>query len=603
MKIIMTNGFPPGLLFIIGALLIPIFRGWTRNVYLLLIPFLAFFDLLTLSEGVSWTFHFLDYPLVFARVDRLALLFGYLFVIAAFACTLFSIHLKNNGELISSYIYIGSALGVVFSGDLISLFIFWELMSLASTYLIWARGAKSSEGAGIRYFLNHFLGGLILFSGILLHIIETGSTQFDFIGLDSPSSWLILIGFAFNAAIPFFHGWLTDAYPEATVTGTVFLSSFTTKTAVYALARSFPGTEVLIGLGTLMTLLPIFYAVLENDTRKVLAYSLINQVGFMITGIGIGTALALNGAVAHAFANVIFEGLLFMCAGSVLFMTGKTKCTDLGGLYKTMPLTLIFCLVGAASISAFPLFLGFVTKSLILSAAEHEGMVITWILLLFASAGVFHHAGIKIPFFIFFAHDSGLRTKDPPINMLLAMGFYAFLCVLIGIFPDILYRLLPFPVEYEPYTPFHVTAQLQLLFFSALAFIFLKVYGLYPPEERAVNVDVDWLYRKGAWRLVGMVDRLVSPIVGRVARFFLEALPLRLAWFSKHPVSVIKYIVGRAVLWIIQIAWPGRERLLSTWLENEREGYPGESSIQWPIGSTVLWVVLFLLGSLLIYYL
>jgi len=599
----MINGFPPGLLFIIGALLIPIFRGWIRNVYLLFIPFLAFFDLLTLSEGISWTFHFLDYPLVFARVDRLTLLFGYLFVIAAFACTLFSIHLKNNGELISSFIYMGSALGVVFSGDLISLFIFWELMSLASTYLIWARGAKSSEGAGIRYFLNHFLGGLILFSGILLHVLETGSTQFDFIGLGGLSSWLILIGFAFNAAIPFFHGWLTDAYPEATVTGTVFLSSFTTKAAVYALARSFPGTEVLIGVGLLMTLFPIFYAVLENDTRKVLAYSLINQVGFMITGIGIGTALALNGAVAHAFANVIFEGLLFMCAGSVLFMTGKTKCTDLGGLYKTMPLTLIFCLVGAASISAFPLFLGFVTKSLILSAAEHEGMVITWILLLFASAGVFHHAGIKIPFFIFFAHDSGLRPKDPPINMLLAMGFYAFLCVLIGIFPDILYRLLPFPVEYEPYTPFHVSAQLQLLFFSALAFIFLKVYGLYPPEERAMNVDVDWLYRKGAWRVVGMVDRLISPIVGGMARFFLEALPLSLAWFSKNPMSVIKNIVGKAVLWIIQIARPGRERLLTTWVENEREDYPGESSIQWPIGSTVLWVVLFLLGSLVIYYL
>lgn len=599
----MISGIPPGLLFIIGALLIPVFRGRTRNIYLLFIPVLAFFDLLTLSEGVSWTLHFLDYPMVLARVDRLTLLFGYLFVIAAFACTLFSIHLKKNGELISSFIYIGSALGVVFSGDLISLFIFWELMSLASTYLIWARGSKSSEGAGYRYFLNHFLGGLILFSGILLHIIETGSTQFNFIGLESLSSWLILIGFVFNAAVPFFHGWLTDAYPEATVTGTVFLSSFTTKTAIYALARSFPGTEELIGVGILMTLFPIFYAVLENDTRKVLAYSLINQVGFMITGIGIGTALALNGAVAHAFANVIFEGLLFMCVGSVLFMTGKSKCTDLGGLYKTMPLTLIFCLIGAASISAFPLFLGFVTKSLIISAAAHEGMVITWIVLLFASAGVFHHAGIKIPFFIFFAHDSGLRTKDPPMNMRLAMGFYATLCILIGIFPDVLYRILPFPVEYVPYTSFHVSAQLQLLFFSALAFVFLKVYGIYPPEIRALNVDVDWLYRKGVWRVIGALDRSISPIVGRMARFFLEFLPSWLAWFSKDPASVIKNFMGKIFLWSNQITQPAHKRLLEIGLGNDREGYSAESSSDQPIGLTVLWVVLFLLVSLLIYYL
>jgi len=599
----MINGLPPGFLFIGGALLIPLFRGWLRNVYLLFIPFLVFFDLLYLSEGISWTVHFLGYELVFIQVDRLSLLFGYLFVLAAFGCTLFSLHLKSNGELVASFIYVGSALGVVFAGDLISLFIFWETMSLASTYLIWARGEKSSEAAGIRYFLNHLLGGLILFSGILLYVVETGTTQFDFLGLEGFSSWLIFLGFAFNAALPLLHGWLTDAYPEATVTGTVFLSSFTTKTAVYALARAFPGTELLIGLGTLMILFPIFYAVLENDSRKVLAYSLINQVGFMIIGIGIGTTLALNGAVAHAFANVIFEGLLFMCTGAVLFMTGKTKCTELGGLYKTMPITLVFCLVGAASISAFPLFFGFVTKSLIIAAAMDEGMTLTVLALLFASAGVFHHAGIKIPFFIFFAHDSGIRTQEPPFNMLAAMGFYAFLCVFFGIFPSILYRLLPFEVSFEPYTSFHVLAQLQLLFFSALAFIFLKVFGLYPPEERSINVDVDWFYRKGAWVLYHKGENVLSPMFNRVRAFFFENLPEGLVTFSRNPVAAMKIFSIYWVIPLIQMISPNLGRTLVNQLKREREEYPGDILIHWPIGSTVLWVTLFLLGSLLLYYL
>jgi multicomponent Na+:H+ antiporter subunit D len=253
---------------------------------------------------------------------------------------------------------------------------------------------------------------------------------------------------------------------------------------------------LLVYIGATMACFPIFFAVIENDLRRVLAYSMINQIGFMICGIGIGTALAVNGAVSHAFNDIIFKGLLFMTMGAVLHMTGRMNGSDLGGLYKSMPKTAILCIVGAASISAFPLFSGFVSKSMVMAAALEEGHRWVWLMLLFASAGVFHHAGIKIPYFAFFAHDSGIRTTEPPANMLLAMTISAVLCITIGIYPDWLYNILPFNTGYNPYDATHVLTQTQLLFFSALAFVWLNLRGLYPPELHSVNIDFEWIYRR-----------------------------------------------------------------------------------------------------------
>ncbi len=319
------------------------------------------------------------------------------------------------------------------------------------------------------------------------------------------------MSFGIKAAFPLLHNWLQDAYPEATVSGTVILSSFTTKLAIYALARGYAGTEILVPIGATMTAFPIFYAVIENDLRRVLAYSLNNQLGFMVVGIGIGTELAINGAAAHAFCHIIYKSLLFMSMGAVLYRTGTIKGSELGGLYRTMPWTTGFCIVGAASISAFPLFSGFVSKSLIISAAMKEGYFWTWMVLLFASAGVFHHSGIKIPFFAFFAHDSGLRPKEAPINMLIAMAIAAALCIGIGVFPEPLYAILPYQVDYHAYSVEHVVTQLQLLIFSALAFTVLMRTGIYPPELRSTNLDTDWLWR-GAGRKIargfGVVARL-----------------------------------------------------------------------------------------------
>ncbi len=505
----MINGLPPAAILIIGAFLIPFLKGRPKSAYMLVLPVIAFINVATIPEGIHWTAGFLDYDLIFGRIDRLSRIFGYMFTIITFIGTLYALHLKKeDGQHVAAFISAGGALGAVFAGDLLSLFVFLEIMTIASTYLIWARRTQASYTAGLRYLLVHLFGGLCLLAGIIIHVYQTGSIEFGVIGLNGLGSYLILIGFGINCAFPILHAWLPDAYPEATITGTVFLSVFTTKVAVYALARSFPGTELLIWVGAAMTVFPIFFAAIENDLRKVLSYSIVNQVGFMVVGIGIGTELSLNGTVAHTFNNIFFKSLLFMSIGAVMYQTGgKSKATDLGGLYKTMPLTTLFCIIGAASISGFPLFSGFVSKSMILGAATQDGMGILWLVLLFASAGVLHHAGIKIPYHAFFGHDSGIRTKEPPLNMLLAMGIGAFICIFIGIFPSALYNILPYPVDFQPYTFTHILETFQLLSFAALAFCLLMLSGIHPIEWRVILLDIDWFYRKGGKLFLRLAKR------------------------------------------------------------------------------------------------
>ena len=520
----MINPVPPAAIFIIGALFVPLIRGRLKSTLLLLIPVVGFINLISIPEGTHWVVRFLEYELVFGKIDRLSLVFGYIFHIISFIAILYALHVKDDVQHVAGLVYVGSALGVVFSGDLFSFFVFWEMLTVASIFLIWARRTRKAMGAGFRYLMVHAAGGLCLLAGIVLQVNQTGSIEFGYIGLHSLASYFIFFGFGINCAWPFLHSWLTDAYPEATITGTIFLSAFTTKCAVYALARAFPGTEALIWIGAIMTGFPIFYAVIENDLRRVLAYSLVNQVGFMVCGIGIGTQLAINGAVAHAFNDILFKGLLFMSMGAVMYRTGKINGTALGGLYKTMPLTCIFCIVGAASISAFPLFSGFVSKSMVMSAAGEGHMRVIWFILLFASAGVFHHAGIKIPFFAFFSHDSGMRPKEAPLHMLLAMGIAAFLCIFIGSFPGPLYSILPYPVDYAPYTMPHVVGQTQLLFFSALAFTLLMLSGIYPAEQRCVNLDADWFYRKGSRLFYLIMDKGLNGLNRVADRIFVGGL-------------------------------------------------------------------------------
>ncbi len=537
----MIGNLPPAALLIAGAVLVPLLKGRSRNVFTILLPAAAFFFIAQLEPGTGWQVRFLSYDLTLLRVDKLSKIFGYIFTLNAFAAFLYAYYLKDASQHIAALCYIGSALGVVFAGDLITLYLFWEVMAVASTLLILSRKSEKSYGAGLRYVLIHLFGGLLLLAGILVHIHHTGSAAFIGFTEKTLGTYLILIGFLVNAAVPPLHAWLSDAYPEATVTGGVILSAYTTKTSVYTLIRGFPGWEVLIVIGCIMTLYGIIYALLENDMRRILAYSIINQVGFMVTGVGIGTAMALNGAAAHAFCHIIYKSLLWMSAGAVLYMTGKSRCTDLGGLYKTMPYTLIFGTIGALAISSFPGTSGFTSKTLIIEGAVNEHLVWAWLVLEVASAGVFLHAGIKFPYFVFFAKDNGLRPGETNLSMRIAMGFMAFLCIFLGVYPKPLYAVLPFgEVHYQAYTLAHVTSQLQLLMLSALVFfLFLPLLK----RTETISLDTDWLYRMGGRQLYRLIDAGFNGLNRFCDRVFAREMTKKVtAFFSRAPTSMLLFL-------------------------------------------------------------
>lgn len=599
----MIKILPPAIILIIGALVIPFFRGKSKSVYMLFLPVLAFVNLLNMPDGKYWVVNFLEYELIFGRVDKLSMIFGYIFVLITFIGIIYALHVKDDVQHIAAFVYAGSALGVTFAGDLFTLYVFWEIMAISSVFLVWARKTEASIRAGWRYLLVHIVGGLFLLAGIILYVARTGSPEFEYIGLGSHgiASYLILIGFAVNAGLFPLHPWLPDAYPEATVTGAVFMSALTTKSAVYILARTFPGTIALVWIGAFMTCFPIFYAVIANDMRRVLAYSLLNQVGFMVCGIGIGSQLAINGAAAHAFSHILYKALLFMSMGSVLHMTEKIRATDLGGLYKTMPFTCLCCMIGAASISAFPLFSGFTSKSLTIAAVSHEKLYIVWFCLQFASAGVFHHAGIKVPYFTFFSHDSGIRASDPPVNMRLAMGIAAFLCIFLGVYPYPLYKILPYPVDYIPYTAFHVVGMLQLLMFGALAFTLLILSGYYPPEMRAVNLDTDWFYRKGTDGFLWFINDPMAKVGSWLRYVWFDYVPGLISLIVKNPMGVIMILKDTVLLNILRRSGSEQAVVVQHRLAKQRAEYPLPFRY-WTLGSAVLWIILLLFVYLLIFY-
>ena len=519
----MMPEIPSGWILILGGLLLPLLGKQASRVGGLVVALAGMVGFLLLPVDAQWSVQVFNLELQPLRLDRLSWIFALIFHLAAVLSALYAFHVKDTGQHVAGLVYAGAAVVAATAGDLVTLFLAWELTAIASVFLVWASRTESSYRAGMRYLLIQVTSGVLLLSGIILHFWANGDLSFvHFKGLEAGesasisdyplSAKLIFVAFGIKCAFPLLHNWLQDAYPQATASGTVFLSAFTTKLAVYALARGFAGTEELIWVGCTMTLFPIVFAVIENDLRRVLAYSLNNQLGFMVVGIGIGTELALNGTAAHAFCHILYKALLFMSMGAVLHRVGTTKATELGGLHKSMPWTTGFCIIGAGAIAGFPLLSGFISKSMIISAAGEQHMFWVWIILLIASAGVMEHSGIKIPFFAFFAHDSGKRVKEAPWNMLLAMAVAAFLCIFLGVAYQYLYAWLPFEFEhaYQPYTQAHVILQLQLLLFAALAFVALMRSGLYPAELRSTNLDTDWVYRRLLPGAVGQVRYVLT---------------------------------------------------------------------------------------------
>jgi multicomponent Na+:H+ antiporter subunit D len=546
--------FPPAVILILAAFLIALARPSIRPVIVLLAPILTLWAIWRLPDGVLLTTHFLGFPIELVEAGKLQRLFATVFAIMAFAGGLFGLRQARWTELSAGYACAAGAVGVSLAGDLITRFLFWEFMAIFSTVVVWCGGTDAARRAGVRYALMHLVAGVVLKIGIEGIMVHTGSIDIRPLDLESVDAWIVLAGVLVNAAAPPLSAWLSDAYPEASPFGTVVLSAFTTKTAVLALILLFPGAAILIWIGLFMIFYGIIYALLENDMRRILAYSIVNQVGFMVCGVGIGTEMALNGAAAHAFAHIIYKALLLMSAGAVLYQTGRRKCTDLGGLYQSMPITTACGIVGALAISAFPFTSGFVTKSLISEGAAQQGMTLVWYLLTAASAGVFLHAGIKFPWFVFFHKDSGLRPADPPWNMRAAMLLFAAACIVLGCFPGLLYPLLPYAVDYVPYTGAHLVSQLQLLLFAGLAF-FVMLPAM--ARTRTVTLDFDWLYRVWAPRMAASVlaawhrlGRLLGQAWGRSGAALAERLQ---GWFRPAGLLAQTWSTGSMTLWVTVI--------------------------------------------------
>lgn len=506
---------PPAFILILGAFLVAISRPGMRPLIAMLAPLLTLYAIWQVPDGVQLSAQFLDKQIDLVEGSKLRRLFATVFALMAFGGALYSFKQARWWETSAAMAYAAGAIGVCFAGDLITLFLFWEFMAIFSTVVVWCGGTDAARRAGIRYAIMHLVGGIILKIGIEGVMISTGSIDVRALSLESFATWMVFLGILINAAAPVVSAWLPDAYPEASPSGAVWLSAFTTKTAVLALILLFPGESILIWLGLWMIFYGIIYALLENDMRRILAYSIVNQVGFMVVGVGIGTEMALNGAAAHAFTHIFYKALLFMSAGAVLYQTGVRKTSQLGGLFQSMPVTTICGTIGALAISSFPYTSGFISKSLVSSGAAYEHLAFVYFMLVAASAGVFLHAGIKFPWLVFFQKDSGLRPPDPPWNMQAAMILFSIVCIGLGVFPGLLYGLLPYAVDYVPYTADHVVTQLQLLLFAGLAFFVMLPWM---KRTETISLDFDWLWRVGFPAVFRALERSLGKLHGVIER-------------------------------------------------------------------------------------
>ena len=550
-----TSFIHPSMAFLALAALVPIIPRdlWLnkafRGTLALCAPIIALASIMSVAPGTYGSIEYLDQALVMGRVDKLSIVFGQVFAVIAVIGAIYGMHVEDKGHYVCGSLYVAGGFGCVFAGDLLTVFLFWELMSIGSTFLIWQARTEESVGAGFRYFVYHTVGGLFLLAGLLLKYKATGS--FAFVGVDPSAAqyydWLILIGFCVNAAVVPLHAWLPDAYPRASIAGAVFMCAFTTKTAVYVLARGFAGWEVLGIAGTCMAVFGVLYACIENNARRILSYHIVSQVGYMVAGIGIGTAMTLNGAVAHAYAHILYKGLLFMGTGAILYSVGTAKLDKLGGLAYKLPWVMVLYMIAALSISGMPLFNGFISKTMTIAGAAEAHH--TWLALgmEIAAVGTFISVGIKLPYFAFWGGKKEYtgEVKPIPMNMYLGMAICGLLCIAQGVYPHMLYKFLPFEVEhaFHPWTIDKVINSGLLLGFSGLAFYLTR--SVITPHSY-LNLDFDWFYRligrvtmKAVCWPVSKVDDVWTEVYRTVGLKALIGAGDGTSWFDKKGIDTV----------------------------------------------------------------
>ncbi|HWJ72081.1 MAG TPA: proton-conducting transporter membrane subunit [Kaistia sp.] len=489
----------PWLPLLVGSLLVALLRGLVQDVVFVAAPMLALVLVWMLPQAAGPGIDWLGLTLTPIGSDATARLFGTAFALAAIGGAIFALPQRSSTERAAALLYAGSAQGVVFAGDLVTLFLFWEVMAIGSALVIFSNGASR---AGLRYALMHAFGGVLFFAGIAASI-GSGGTAIRPFAADSIGSVLMLAGILVNAGAPPVSAWVADAYPRASWSGAVFLSAFTTKAAVAVLIRLFPGEAALVPIGLIMAVYGMVYALLENDIRRMLSYSIVSQVGFMVVAVGIGTPLALAAAAAHAFVHILYKGLLMMAAGTVLRATGTARLTALGGLARSMPFATAAMILGGLALAAMPLTAGFVSKSAIMQALAEAHAAVAWFALTAISAGSMLYAGLRLPWFAM------LRPSTPPPLILpaapamkLAMAGIGLVLLVVGVAPGLLMRIVPGIDSVAVLTPDHILFQLQLLCASSICFVLFL--GLLAPRARARG-DTDWLWRSLPQLLVDAV--------------------------------------------------------------------------------------------------
>lgn len=485
----------PSLPLLLAAVAVSILPRRVGSAILLGAPLISLWLVIAARDEASFTVDLYGFVLAPLRVDGLSLVFAAVFALAAFLSFLYGLGGSTRTERVAGLVTASAAIGVVAAGDLITLFVWWEMKAVATAVVVVAHKTRASRDAALRYLYAHLVGGAALLAGVAWHLAATGSAEFGVLA-SSPAGWLILLGFLLSAAAVPLHVWLPDAYPKASLSGTVLLSAFTTKAAVYALARGFPGVELLVWVGVVMALYGVIFAMLQNDLRRLLSYHIVSQVGFMVAAVGVGTEAAINGATAHAAAHIVYKGLLLMGVGVVIHATGRQEATELGGLRRMLPAALVLYLIGALSISGVPGFSGFVSKELTIHALGDAGWDAAVIALKIASVGTLLSTLGKLPYATWIAPP---QAADPPSivrrprpTMYAAMGVAALICVVLGMVPQLLWDPLPYVSAYTPWQSGKVLETVQLLGVGGWGFWLLR-RQLAP--HRGVVLEFDHWYR------------------------------------------------------------------------------------------------------------
>ncbi|MBL8548407.1 MAG: hypothetical protein JNJ73_00375 [Hyphomonadaceae bacterium] len=455
--------------------------------------------------------------LVPLRLDALSQIFGLSFAIGAILISFAASYRRRRMEDVAIMLMAGGATSAAFAGDLISFVAASEVSALAGAWIVFSAGGRAALESGVRLLIWQGLGGLLLFSGIALHLADGFNSAFTRLPADSVGGALCLAGLGIKAAAPFAHVWFREALSTSSPTGAAALSLFSAKLALYGLARGFTGESILSPAGAAMAVMGALMALADEDLRRALAFSLIGQIGLVIAAIGVGAPLALAGAAGHVFTTSIAYVLLVLAAGVVCERAGTTRMSELPRVIAPMPFTAILVLLGGLSAAAIPGFAGYISESLALEAIARSGRFWSWVAIAAASAGVVAFAAVRLP--ALFLGGRGATQAGAPFGVLLAMALGAFLCIAIGLAPGWLLEILPpAPVAYDAYAIDRLGERLEFKAAAAAGFAGLLWLGLtHGRRERWLN-DVDAFYRGPLAAAARELGRFSQQVYGGVSR-------------------------------------------------------------------------------------